>query len=396
MEIPTSRKKPATIAALAGARALPPLLIVLYHFSEGHHYSQVHLLDQVVTRGYLWVEFFFALSGFVLTHVYGARVRELWTTAGYAGFLKARLARLYPLHLFLLLLLLAMVVGAREAAALGGYRSIYDLQYHPMVDGKGFVLSLLLLQGWNTLGYLTWNGVSWFVSVEFALCLLFPLLLRAQAGGAWRGWALVAAGLAGLLALNATSPHGLDITFHNGVLRGLADFSAGVGMAALYRRAGKDILPDWGFSLIQLGLILAFFYVITHFGWSHSRYDILSVLPMLAMIPALAFDKGVVAGLLKLRLPQRLGDWSYAVYLGQTVWLQGLRIAQQRLYPAPDAIVLGTKFSTLMWWLEPTLLVLVCALWGGLLAEGVEKPAARRLRQWLDRPRAGAPASGIS
>jgi peptidoglycan/LPS O-acetylase OafA/YrhL len=167
-------------------------------------------------------------------------------------------------------------------------------------------------------------------------------------------------------------------------------------MAALYRRAGKDILPDWGFSLIQLGLILAFFYVITHFGWSHSRYDILSVLPMLAMIPALAFDKGVVAGLLKLRLPQRLGDWSYAVYLGQTVWLQGLRIAQQRLYPAPDAIVLGTKFSTLMWWLEPTLLVLVCALWGGLLAEGVEKPAARRLRQWLDRPRAGAPASGIS
>src|SRR5471032_948310 len=125
------KAKPATIAALAGARAVPPLLIVLYHFSEGHHYSGVRLLDLVATRGYLWVEFFFALSGFILTHVYGARVRKLWTRKGYLGFLKARLIRLYPLHLFLLLLLLLLVVGARETAQLGGYRSIYDLQYHP-------------------------------------------------------------------------------------------------------------------------------------------------------------------------------------------------------------------------------------------------------------------------
>jgi peptidoglycan/LPS O-acetylase OafA/YrhL len=396
MEIPFTRKRPATIAALAGARAVPPLLIVLYHFSEGHHYSGVALLDTVVTRGYLWVEFFFALSGFVLTHVYGARVRELWTAKGYAGFLKARLARLYPLHLFLLLVLLAMVAGSREAASLGGYRSIYDLQYHPMVDARGFVLSLLLVQGWNTMSWLTWNGVSWFVSVEFALCLLFPLFLRAQDGGGWRGAALIAAGIAGLLALTATSAHGLDITYHNGVLRGLSDFSIGVGMAVLFRNTRKDIMPAWGFSLVQLGVIASFFYAITHFGWSHTKNDILTVLPMLAMIPALAFDKGILADLLKLRLPQLLGDWSYAIYLGQTVWLQFLRIAQQRLYPGSDTLVLGEKFSTLMWWLEPTLLVLVCALWGGLLAEAVEKPAAKWLRARLDRPRAGAPASGIT
>ena len=389
-----ARSKPATIAALAGARAVPPLLIVLFHFSEGHHYSGIRLLDLVATRGYLWVEFFFALSGFILTHVYGARVRELWTRKGYFGFLKARLLRLYPLHLFLLLLLLLLVVGARESAMLGGYRSIYDLQYHPMVDAKGFFLSLFLVQSWNTLNYLTWNGVSWFVSVEFALCLLFPLLLKAQNGGVWRGVGLVTAGIAGLLALTAGSAHGLDITYHNGVLRGVADFAVGAGMAVLFRNMRGG--PAWIFSLIQIGLIGAFFYVATHFGWSHTKYDILAVLPMQAMILALAFDKGVVADLLKLRLPQTLGDWSYAIYLGQTVWLQYLRIAQQRFYPAPDALVLGEKFSTLMWWLEPTLLVLVCAVWGGMLAEWVEKPAAKWLRRRLDRPRLGAPASGIT
>ena len=54
-------------------------------------------------------------------------------------------------------------------------------------------------------------------------------------GELWRGFALIAAGLGGLVALLLTSKHGLDITFHNGVLRGLSDFSVGVGMAVLFR-----------------------------------------------------------------------------------------------------------------------------------------------------------------
>ncbi len=393
----SSHGKPATIAALAGARAVPPLLIVFYHFSEGHHYSGLRLLDLVATRGYLWVEFFFALSGFILTHVYGARVRELWTRPGYFGFLKARLIRLYPLHLFLLLVLLGLVTGTRIAGHLGGYASIYDSVYHPMVDTKGFFLSLFLVQGWNTLNYLTWNGVSWFVSVEFALCLLFPLFLKAQNGGVWRGFALVAAGIAAMMALLAASRYGLDLTYHNGVLRGLADFSVGAGMAVLFRNAGAlAALPAWVHSLAQTALLALLAYVFTQIGWSHTRNDLYIALTMQAFIFLLAFDKGWLAELLKLRLPQTLGDWSYAVYLGQTFWLQYMRVLEQRFYPGPDTLVLGEKFSTLMWWLEPTVLVLVCAVWGGALAEWVEKPAAKWLRARLDQPRKAAPASGIT
>ncbi len=61
-----------------------------------------------------------------------------------------------------------------------------------------------------------------------------------------------------------------------------------------------------------------------------------------------------------------------------------MHVLEQRLYPPPDAIVLGTRFSTLIWWLEPVLLVIVCVVWGGLLAEFVEAPATRVLRQWLE------------
>jgi peptidoglycan/LPS O-acetylase OafA/YrhL len=381
-----SRDKPKEIMALAGARAFPPLMVVLFHFSEGHHYSGVPWIDLAAARGYLWVEFFFVLSGFILTHVYQARRKELFTGSGYRGFLRARLIRLYPLHLFMLLALLALVLAARGLAAWGGYRSIYDIAYHPEISTKGFFLSLLLVHAWNTMNTLTWNGASWFISVEFALCLLFPLFLRLAEGGIGRGMLLIAAGLAGVVALDLTSGHGMDITFHNGVLRGISEFAVGAGLAILFRHAGAIARwPATAHSLIQVGLLGWLFWAIYETGWSHTVKDIWTVLPIMAAVFVLAFDKGFLADLLKTRPVQILGGWSYAVYMGQTFWLQALRIFEQRLYPAPDAMVLGARFSTLIWWLEPVALILICVVWGALLASWVEHPAASSLRQFFSR-----------
>src|SRR6201999_3628559 len=120
--------------------------------------------------------------------------------------------------------------------------------------------------------------------------------------------------------------------------------------------------------------------------------DIFTVLPIMAAVFVLAFDKGFLAEALKTRLAQTLGTWSYAVYIGQTVWLQAIRLFEQRLYPAPDSIVLGTRFSTLIWWLEPTALVVVCVAWGALLATFVEHPLAAWLRRRFDKLDRGAAA----
>jgi peptidoglycan/LPS O-acetylase OafA/YrhL len=388
-------QKPKEILALSGARAFPPLMVVLFHFSEGHHYSGIPWIDLAATRGYLWVEFFFVLSGFILTHVYGARVAELLTRRGYTSFLRTRLIRLYPLHLFVLLVLAAMLIGARALAHAGGYVSYYDAAYHPDMSLKGLVLSLLLVHAWNSLNTLTWNGASWFVSVEFALCLLFPAFAWLAKGKAWRGLALVAAGLAGVLALDLTSQHGMDITFHNGVLRGVSEFAVGAGLAVLFRDAGRLArLPWFAHSLGQAALLLWLGWAVYRTGWSHTHKDILTVLPIMASVFVLAFDKGFLADAFKTRLPQLMGGWSYAVYMGQTVWLQAIRLFEQRLYPPPDSMVLGTRFSSLIWWLEPVALILVCVAWGALLARFVEHPAADFLRRHgkLDRGVAAAPS----
>src|ERR1700744_1253463 len=136
--------RPATINALAGARAIPPLILVLFHFCEAHGYRGAKWFDLPVGKGYLWVEFFFALSGFVLTYVYAARMRDLWTSRGYLTFVKARIARLYPLHLFMLLTILVMVIVLRWVAHHGGYVSIYDERWHPINTWQSFIANLFL------------------------------------------------------------------------------------------------------------------------------------------------------------------------------------------------------------------------------------------------------------
>ena len=369
-------QRPIEIKALSGARAFPPLILVLYHFGEGHHYQNAFWYDALVAKGYLWVEFFFALSGFILIHVYGDRAAEFWRgPRAYLEFLKARLSRLYPLHIFMLFVILALVIGLRALAGAGGYVSIYDQPYHPMNTWPSFIANLFLVQAWNLFPWLTWNGASWFVSVEFLLCLLFPLYLCLSRGGVLRALLLIAAGGAVLNHLALMSGHGLDLTFHNGIFRGMAGFAIGVGLSMLYREAiahGWGNLPEGLFTLAQTAAVLLLLDAIYRTSWAHKPGDIWVALAMALLILTLAFDRGVVARALAAGPILLLGEWSYAIYMGQTAWLQFIRYLEQRWYPNVDPHAI--------WWIEPAALLVVCIFWGALLAHFVEKPANNFLR----------------
>jgi peptidoglycan/LPS O-acetylase OafA/YrhL len=374
------------IRALKGARALPPLILVLFHYCEGHGYRGAWWFDLPVARGYLWVEFFFALSGFVLTYVYAARWTEMWKARGYLTFLRARLSRLYPLHLTILLLMLVMVIALRTLAAQGGYLSIYDEQWHPIVNMNTFIANLFLVQAWNIFPYLSWNGASWFVSVEFLLCLLFPLYLLLERGG-WRVAVFMIIGGALALALLAHPRYGLDLTFHNGIYRGMAAFGMGVAFAGLNAKAqeaGVGALPEYVFSLAQGAVLACLIYAIYNTGWSHRPSDIYTALGVIALVFVLSFDRGLLAKALSIPPILVLGEWSYAIYIGQTPLLQLLRHSQMHLYPAPGDIVFGRPWAAwqpLWHWLEPALLVLAAVIWGAFLYTVVEKPA----NAWLKR-----------
>ena len=386
--------RPSEIKALAGARALPPLILVLFHFCEGHGYRGAGWFDMPVGKGYLWVEFFFALSGFILIHVYGSRAREFWRGKAFGPFLQARLSRLYPLQIFTLFSMLFLMLALNALASLGGYVSIYHEPYHPMNTGWSFVANLFLVQAWNLFPWLSWNGASWFVSVEFLLCLLFPIYALLSRGGWLRAFALIGAGVAALTFMAQTSGHGLDITFHNGVFRGMAGFAVGVGMAMLYRQAneaGAERLPEWVHSAVQAAALGFLYWAIYRTGWAHRPQDIWTALALFVLVFVLAFDRGFLARALSMAVPRKLGEWSYAIYMGQTFWLQADRFCEQRLYPPRGMIVFGQRFVDLIWWIEPCVLLLVCIGWGALLAIFIEHPANAALRRmFARRKQAGA------
>jgi len=375
--------RPAEIRALAGARAIPPLILVLYHFCEGHHYRNFKPFDLLVGHGYLWVEFFFALSGFILTYVYGTRVAAFWRGRAYKEFLIARLSRLYPLHLAMLLFILVSMLVLNAIANATGTVSIYQEQYHPIVTWQTFIANLFLVQAWNIFPYLSWNGASWFVSVEFLLCLLFPVYLVLSRGRWLSAVGLIAAGIAGLATLSFTAQHGLDITFHNGIFRGMSAFAVGVGMCVLYgeTREAASRLPEIAISAFQLAVLVWVGFGIFDNGWSHTSRDIYTVIPMLALVYALSFDRGFAARLFQTRALLKLGEWSFAIYIGQTVWLQLIRYFE-RFYPW-DATVFGVPFGAFIWWPEPFFLLILCVAWGAFLTRYVEVPANRTLRQFF-------------
>ncbi len=377
--------RPGEIRALAGARAIPPLILVLYHFCEGHHYRNFKPFDLLVGHGYLWVEFFFALSGFILTYVYGARAAAFWRGSTYKDFIVARLSRLYPLHLTMLLFILVLMLVLNGIADATHTLSIYQEKYHPIVTWPSFVANLFLVQAWNILPYLSWNGASWFVSVEFLLCLLFPIYIVLSRGGWASAVGLIAAGMAGLAYLSFTAKHGLDITFHNGIFRGMSAFAVGVGLSGLYGKTKPfaDRLPEIALSAFQIAVLAWWGYGTFDNGWSHTPRDIYTVAPMFALVFALSFDRGFLARFFQLPVLLRLGEWSYAIYMGQTAWLQLIRYFE-RFYPW-DAVVFGVPFGALIWWPEPFALLAVCIAWGWFLCTTVEIPANRALRRFFAR-----------
>ncbi|EJT06127.1 acyltransferase [Rhizobium sp. CCGE 510] len=140
--------RPDYIPSLDGLRGIAALLVVQAHvgliFPSASLYS--------MTMGSEAVGLFFALSGFLMAHLYGSRPV---TKENVLDFLVSRFARIYPVYLAAVLLV-AMLSG------------IQDLNFvQPIIGGTDFVRHVLLLGS---------SGVFWSIPPEIQFYLLFPIL----------------------------------------------------------------------------------------------------------------------------------------------------------------------------------------------------------------------------
>jgi peptidoglycan/LPS O-acetylase OafA/YrhL len=313
-------------AILDGLRGVAALTVVAFHLSEVHANSRY---TQLLNHGYLAVDFFFLLSGFVIAHAYDDR----WGRLTLAGFLKARLVRLQPM------VAMGMLLGALtfHFQAAPGAATMPRWQVGVLLLIGVTMLPAppaLCLRGWP--GLYPLNGPAWSLCYEYIANLLYALGVRRLPNAALA--VLVALAGAALLHLAVTSPYGsmmggwtLDAHgIRTGLTRVLFPFFAGVLFA---RTAGLRRVPNafgWG-SLLLLAVLAC-----PRVGgplWLNGLYEagaIIVVFPLVVWLGA----GGQLAGAGAARLCRLFGEVSYPLYITHypllqlyTAWVRNYRVS---------------------------------------------------------------------
>jgi peptidoglycan/LPS O-acetylase OafA/YrhL len=292
----------ADIRALTGVRGVAAAVIVVYHFGDVQLYGGGNVAYFRIPHGYLLVDMFFMLSGYVIGLTYRDALGH-GNLKNFATFLLKRVARLYPAYFAIGLLYVAKI-----AAGLSGSDTL------SMFTPYDIVGNLLMLTGWG-LYILPLIGVAWAASAEMGSYLLVPLLMQAtnRRGPLLCGLAVLGA----LLAIYAVSLSGrgsggpLDVVNGNSfypMLRAVAGFTLGL---SIFRFA--DVLDRLSMTAQDVLLAAILVAIITTVGLAAG--DRLLYLLFIPLVAVLSRDGRLALLLFGNALVYRLGLISYSIYL---------------------------------------------------------------------------------
>lgn len=320
---------------LDGLRGVAAVLVVIFHTFEP--WDGGNRFRQIINHGYMAVDFFFLLSGFVVAYAYDDR----WARMSQWGFYKRRLIRLQPM----------VIMGSIIGAALFYLQKGPSFPLIAVTPVWKMLLVMLLgctllplpyqfdIRGWYEMHPL--DGPAWSLWFEYianilyatvfrrlsnrvlgvltflAGCFLAQYLLFGPRGDVIGGW-----------ATDATQQH-------VGFARLLYPFLAGM----LLMRVGKRIQVKHAFLLCSLLLIVSF--ALPRFGgpqhlWVNGAYELVCIVAVFPLIVAMGAGDNVTTGP-ALRVCKFLGVLSYPLYITHypliylyTMWVADKHISVQQ------------------------------------------------------------------
>ncbi|MEM5368733.1 acyltransferase [Paraburkholderia azotifigens] len=292
------------VRSLTGLRGLSALLVMFYH------YNAFRLLDgparTFVAHGYLMVDVFFVLSGFVMAMTYGSLFSGGCSWQNFYTFLSRRVARIYPLYFL-------MTIPAGLLIANGWM----DHWPGPPVLVSGLI-NLTMLQ--SILGVPTLNTPGWSISAEWIVYLLFPSLVALCLHGSRRSAVIVAAITVVTLPLITMAPALVDEPKRAGILdiwhygtpypvvRAVIEFSMGIIAFRVARVHGlaRALGSEWCMMLLSCALLIAM---------CTKSADLLFVFLLPVFMIGIAQQQSTVAQCLSSRPIHWLGELSFAIYM---------------------------------------------------------------------------------
>ncbi len=297
---------------LDGLRGVAALMVVAFHIFEANATSH---FDQIINHGYLAVDFFFLLSGFVIGYAYDDR----WENMSIGNFFKRRLIRLQPM------VIMGMIIGAIcfyfQDSIL--WPTIHDVPIWKMllVMFIGFTLipvpSSLDIRGWTEMHPL--NGPGWSLFYEYIANIFYALIVRRFSKTLLS--LLVFLSALALIHLSVTSPKG-DIIggwslepeqLHIGFSRVMYPFFAGL---LLFRTAKVIQLKN---AFLICSLLLVFVFSFPRIGgegnlWMNGLYDSLTVIVIFPLIVFIGAS-GKIESEISSKVCKFFGDISYPIYI---------------------------------------------------------------------------------
>jgi peptidoglycan/LPS O-acetylase OafA/YrhL len=284
-----------------------------------------------------------------------------------------RFARVYPLHLAALLLLLAF----QTASALAGP----GVEMGSLAE---FLANLSMLQGFGVIEPGSWNAPAWFISVEFGVSILFALLCLVDIPRSAAGLGALTLCVFWALWLMGGRPEGLSADGAGMLLRGFAGFMLGVLTQAARASAwASRWRRDQGVVISTIWEIAVLAAAIAFIAGAPPVSHAIGPLVFAALVFIFSSTGGAIRRLLERGPAQALARISFGVFMCH--WLvagavrdiaaspQGGLFSTGALGPA-EAAALAT----------PLYLLIVIAL--AIVAERwVERPTRNAMRAWIDR-----------
>jgi peptidoglycan/LPS O-acetylase OafA/YrhL len=279
---------------LTGVRAVAAIFVVFFHFGDSFAtlFPPLVWLRPLYKSGDMGVDLFFLLSGFILSLNYLDKLKT-FSRRNYFNFLGARLARIYPVHIFTLLLLTAFVLYAWH----------FDIKMNlAHYSGFTWATNVFLIQVWPGFNRgLTWNFPSWSISAEWFAYLLFPFfaitIAKNKRPFVWGSLALMLYTVPSLFGLEQNSVRWA-------LLRVSSEFLAGCFLFCIYRSGIACPIRPWlsGLGCISICAVGSYFNVSRALS-----------LPFFALLiwGLATYSEGFLSG----RIAVYWGKVSYALYM---------------------------------------------------------------------------------
>lgn len=361
----------ANIKPLTALRFFAALWVVLFHYWPK---LDAPFVPALVEKGYLGVELFFTLSGFILCHVYLTAFGE--GRFKYGDFLWNRLARVYPLHLATLagMIALGVVAGIAGLSVDAG-----------ILRWDALPANLLMVHAWGLAPAAAFNHPSWSISAEWFAYLTFP----AFAFIAWRmrkrPW-LLAGGVLAFMAILYPAFEALagfsltQATIFWGALRIIPCFALGCAMHALWKSGAVTSLRAGalGAAFSGAGMLVAA---------AAGAPDVVAIAGFGGLILCLAGMARHGSTFASSPALTYLGEISYSTYMICVPW--------KIVFVNAAAKLLNLSDEKLPW---PLWIVFIAAVIPLSAASYhlIEKPARARMKLWADSWRARREAAATA